>query len=746
MHSSEQHARLECLQTMMTRSVLCIAGISAALLVAAESTTGSEPKQKEFTQSQRRWWAFQPVAKTPPPPVQQKAWVANEVDSFVLAALEAKGLKPNPRADKVTLLRRVTLDLTGLPPTPEEVQAFLADSSPQAWAKVVDRLLASPHYGERWARHWLDLARYADSEGFKADETRPNIWRYRDYVIQSFNADKPYNRFVKEQIAGDELYPNDPAALVATGFNRHFPDEYNARNLMQRRQELLQDVTDVVGSTFLGMTYGCAKCHDHKFDPILHKDYYRLQAFFANTRIEDNLSLTAPASHKEWKAKQDIWEEKTKEIRAQMTEVVKPQLKFMWDDGFEKFPPEIQDAVTTAPEKRTPYQWQMYYKAKPQLVYTEEEAAKKLRGEPAKRYKSLQAELAKFDNIKPAELPIAQAMIDGDYAAPKTHVLAVGNYAAPMYEVEPGFLSILDPTPAKIVKPADVNSSGRRSALANWLADPKNPLSTRVMVNRVWHYHFGKGLVGTPSDFGLMGDRPTHPKLLDYLTANFVENGWSVKQLHRTILLSSTYQQSSANNELAAQTDPDNKLLWRYNRRRLEGETVRDSILSVSGALSTKMYGPGVFPPLPPGVVTRGGWKNNEASSEANRRSVYVFVRRNTRYPMFEAFDMPDTHESCARRNNTVTPYQALELMNNELVFEWAKDLAKRVSNDAGMTAQSQVERAYKLVYSRAPKADEAASALAFLERQDKITGNRQTSFVDLCHMMLNSNEFLYLN
>jgi hypothetical protein len=322
----------------------------------------------------------------------------------------------------------------------------------------------------------------------------------------------------------------------------------------------------------------------------------------------------------------------------------------------------------------------------------------------------------------------------------------VGNYAVPTYEVEPGFLSILDPAPAKIVKPAGVNSSGRRTALANWLADAKNPLSTRVIVNRVWHYHFGKGLVGTPSDFGLMGDRPSHPQLLDYLTSNFVENGWSIKKLHRQILLSSTYQQSSANNEMAAKVDPDNKLLWRYNRRRLEGETVRDSILSVSGALSTKMYGPGVFPPLPSGVVTRGGWKKDEDPSEANRRSVYVFVRRNTRYPMFEAFDMPDTHESCARRNSTVTPGQALELMNNELVFEWSKDLAKRVSNDAGMTAQAQVERAYKLVYSRAPKSEETASALAFLERQDKITGSRQASFVDLCHMMLNSNEFLYLN
>ncbi|MBI4903735.1 MAG: DUF1553 domain-containing protein [Acidobacteria bacterium] len=719
-------------------------GVSAVILIAGGASV--EPKQKEFTASQKRWWSLQPIAAPAPPIVKNKTWVANDIDAFTLARMEAKGIKPNPRADKATLLRRVSLDLTGLPPTPDEVQSFLSDNSPQAWAKVVDRLLASPHYGERWARHWLDLARYSDSEGFKSDETRPNIWRYRDYVIRAFNEDKPYDRFIKEQIAGDELYPNDPQALIATGFNRHFPDESNARNIMQRRQELLLDITDVVGSTFMGLTVGCAKCHDHKFDPILQKDYYRLQAFFANTRIEDQLPLASLEARKQYETRQTAWEAQTADIRGEMHKLAEPALKSMWKDGFDKFPPEIQDSITTTAEKRTPIQWHMYYKARPQVEFTDDDAAKKLKGEAAKKYGVLKRELAKFDSIKPKPIPVAQAMIDNASDAPKTYVLGVSNYAVPLYEVEPGFLSILDPAPAKIIKPEGSTSSGRRSALANWLADAKNPLTSRVMANRVWHYHFGRGLSASPSDFGTMGERPTHPELLDYLATSLTANGWSLKHLHRQILLSNTYQQSSGYNAESAAADPDNKLVWRFNRRRLEGETVRDAILSVSGGLNTKMYGPGVFPPLPPGVITRGGWKAAEDTSEADRRSVYVFVRRNTRYPMFETYDMPDTHESCARRNNTVTAGQALELLNNELVLGWARGLAKRVQNDSGMTPSAQVEKAYRLVYSRAPKAEETQSAVAFLNRHDKITGSRETSLVDLCHMLLNSNEFLYLN
>jgi hypothetical protein len=717
------------------------------LILGALACAGfAAEKSKEFTPQQKRWWSFQPVVKVAPPAVRQSGWVRNDVDAFILARLEEKGIAPNPAADKLTLIRRASLVLTGLPPTPEQVQAFLADSSPKAFEKIVDDLLASPHYGERWARHWLDLARYADSEGFKADETRPNVWRYRDYVIRSFNADKPYDRFVQEQIAGDELFPGNADALVATGFNRHFPDESNAANIMQRRQELLNDITDTVGGALMGMTYGCARCHDHKFDPILQKDYYRLQAFFANTRIEDGLQLDTEAKRSEYAVSQKIWEDETKDVRVKIAALLQPKYESYYKDRLSRFPEEIKEVITMDPEKRTPYQWQMYHKAKTQVTFTDEDMAALLKGDEKKQYADLKKQLAAFDSIKPASLNIGQGMVDASATAPKTHTLSVGAWDAPIAEVQPGFLSILDPADAVIEPTADGKSTGRRSVLAKWLTQPSNPLTARVMVNRIWHYHFGRGLAGNPSDFGVMGERPSNRELLDTLTAQFIEDGWSMKKMHKRIMLSSAWQQSSAWRDDAGAVDSDNKLVWRYNRRRLEGEIIRDSMLQVAGVLNAKMYGPGVFPALPPGMVSRGGWKKDEALDETQRRSVYTFVRRNTRYPMFEAFDMPDTHESCARRANTTSSTQALELLNNELVVGWSKSLAEKVSNDSGLTANVQIERAWRLVYSRVPTAAETQTAAAFLERQTKIAGNRQSAFADLCHMLLNSNEFVYIN
>ena len=337
-------------------------------------------------------------------------------------------------------------------------------------------------------------------------------------------------------------------------------------------------------------------------------------------------------------------------------------------------------------------------------------------------------------------------MIDESASAPKTHTLSVGAYDKPIAEVQPGFLSILDPTDVAIEPALDGKSTGRRSVLAKWLTNPSNPLTPRVMVNRIWHYHFGRGLAANPSDLGVMGERPSHRELLDTLAAQFVEEGWSMKKMHKRIMLSSAWQQSSAWREDAGAADADNKLMWRYNRRRLEGEIIRDSMLQVAGVLNPKMYGPGVFPPLPPGMTTRGGWKNNEAEPETLRRSLYTFVRRNTRYPMFETFDMPDTHESCARRNNTISSTQALELLNNELVVGWARTLAEKVHNDSGLTPAAQIERTWRLVYSRVPSAKETQAATAFLDKQTPIAGDRQAAFADLCHMLLNSNEFVYIN
>ncbi len=432
----------------------------------------------------------------------------------------------------------------------------------------------------------------------------------------------------------------------------------------------------------------------------------------------------------------------------QMAQLAEPMRKAMNKENFDKFPPEIQDSITTPPDERTPIQWQMYYKAKPQIDFTVDEAGKKLKGDTKKAWTALAGQLAELNKQYPVPpMPVAQTMIDNGASAPATHVLNAGVYDSYKEEVQPGFLTILDPNDPKITPALDGKSTGRRTVLANWLADPKNPLSTRVIVNRVWHYHFGRGIAGTPSDFGLMGERPVNKELLDYLTSTFVENGWSIKKLHRMIMLSNAYQQASSYNAEAAKADPEDKLVWRYNPHRLEGEVIRDSMLQVSGLLNEKMHGPGVFPPLPPGIqASRGGWKADESTEEADRRSVYIFVRRNMRYPMIEVFDMPDTHESCARRDVTTTAPQALELLNNELVLDWSRSLAKKVANDAGLTPDETVNRAFRLTFSRMPSDRERKIALDFLTRQERIAGTRDAAVTDLCHMLLNSNEFVYIN
>ncbi|MDX2149276.1 MAG: DUF1549 and DUF1553 domain-containing protein [Bryobacteraceae bacterium] len=722
----------------MQRFVKLLAVAAPIVLLAAESATVFKPHQL-------RWWAIQPLSKPTVPQPKNALQVRNEIDAFLLARLETAGLTYAPPADKTTLLRRLTFDLTGIPPTPEELQDFLSDHSPAAYEKVVDRLLASPRYGERWARHWLDVARYADSEGFKADETRPNIWRYRDYVIQSLNEDKPYDRFVKEQIAGDELYPGDFNAAIATGFNRHFPDESNAANIMNRRQELLNDVTDTIGVAFLGVTVGCARCHDHKFDPVLQKDYYRLQAFFANTRIDDEFVVESAERQEQWKQRNAEWEQNTKELRAEIDALLKPAHDAFYEERFSRFPEEIQAVIQMRAQDRNPYQWQMFYKAKPQVTFTEREVAGKLKGEARARFQELKAKLAAFDHLKPEPLGLAQVMVDASADAPKTHVLRGGAWDAPLDEVSPGFLTILDAKPAALAPPPHSNTTGRRSVLAEWLASPKNPMTPRVAVNRIWHHHFGRGIVGTPGDFGLMGDRPSHPELLHWLAATFIEDGWSQKKLHRRIVLSNAYRQSSFAAEKAQAADPDNRLLSRFPRRRLDGEAVRDAALATAGLLNLKMYGPGVFPPRPMDRSSYNVWKANEDPQEANRRSVYVFVRRNARYPLFEAFDMPDTHESCSRRQQTVSVTQTLNLLNDEMVLGWAKAFAQRVGNDPGMSADSRIERAFRLALHRAPTAKEAAGMKEFLERQTRIAG-ADAALADLCHVLLNSNEFLYLD
>lgn len=735
-------------------------------ITAGTSAWCASPESKPFTAQDRNYWAFQPVRRAAPPQVRNGAWVRNPIDAFILQRLEGEGIAPGPHADKVTLLRRVSFDLTGLPPTPEDVQNFLADQSPNAYERVVDRLLASPHYGERWGRHWLDVARYAESDGFRADEPRLNVWRYRDYVVRSFNEDKGYDRFIREQIAGDELWPNDPEARTATAFSRHYPEEWNARDLEQRRQEALQDITDAVGSAFLGLTVGCAKCHDHKFDPILQKDYYRLQAFFAHTSNDDRIPLWSPERIAEEKRKSQDWDDATRDIRKEIEALMEEGRQTVIRGEFFKFPDLVKAAVAKPANERTPFEQQLVHRAEIISKPSDFLALLRLKPDQKKRLDALQKQLAGFDHLYHSEPPISSGMRDLGPVAPPTHILSVGNYAKPLEEVAPGFLSILDPAPAKIVPQAGAASTGRRTVLANWLADPANPLTPRVMVNRLWHYHFGMGIVPTPGDFGRMGQRRSHPELLDWLAAEFVSSGWSTKHMHRLIVTSSTYRQSSQYRKDASTADSANRLLWRYPPQRLEAEAIRDSALAVSGLLNASVGGPSVHPALPAGMPPpAGGWKLSSDPADHHRRSLYISVRRTASYPMMNAFDLPDSHESCARRANTTTAPQALTLLNSDQSVEWAQALAGRVLERAGDDTSAQLNEAFRLAYSRAPDAVEKDRVLTFFDNQKRLIAERlakgepvarpkagadkleppaAAALVDLCLALLNSNEFVY--
>lgn len=751
-----------------------IARLCVSILLLGAAAFAADP----FTPQQRRYWAFQPVRRPAVPVVKQSAWVRTPIDAFVLHKLEAAGIAPGPEAGKIALLRRASFDLIGLPPTPEQVSAFLADDSPRAWESVIDRLLASPQYGERWGRHWLDVARYAESTGFEDDVTRPNIWRYRDYVIAAFNNDKPYDRFMKEQIAGDELWPESFEARIATAFNRHYPEEGNQKDLLMARQEMLHDVTSVTGAAFLGLTFECARCHNHKFDPILQKDYYRLQAFFSNIDHNDRLPVASADRVREYERQLAEWEAKTQPIWDEMSALLMPKRTYTPAQLLARYPDFAIEAVKTPESERTPLQsWMTHLLAsktcgtcplrpKPYLDPGFKGVANKLTGAERKRYDELEAELKKYAPLKPKDLPLGSVIADVGAVAPPTHVLGVGLYTSPQEEVQPGFLSILDPSDTPVTRPKGLQSTGRRTALANWLGNPVNPLTGRVMVNRIWHHHFGTGIVATPGDFGVMGNRPSHPELLDWLTDEFVSNGWSMKQLHRLIMTSSVYRQSSLSREAARQADPSNKLMWRFEPSRLEAETIRDSLLSVSGLLSPAIGGPSVYPPLPAGVPKPvGGWDFSKSMADQNRRSVYIFVRRNDPYPMLNTIDFPDTHESCSRRNRTTTAPQALTLLNSALTAEWARQFSSRVLDQAGADPVRQTEAAYLLAYSRRPDSWELDTAQTFLARQaetiaaqaalgkkiiapEKLpTGMRQegaAALVDLCLMLLNSNEFVY--
>jgi hypothetical protein len=606
----------------------------------------------------RAHWSFQRVQRPALPTLRNPGWVANPIDAFVLARLEARGLEPSAPVSRRQLIRRVSFDLIGLPPSPEEVDAFLDDNSPNAYERLVDRLLASPRYGERWGRHWLDVVRFAQTNGYERDSEKPNAWRYRDYVIQSFNDDKPYDRFVLEQLAGDELDPATDAARTATAFYRLGVWDDEPDDLRQAEFDNLDDMLSTTGEAFLGLTLGCARCHDHKFDPISQEDYYSLLAFLRN---------------------------------------IKPYRDVKIGDNPMQLP--LRDGRSTL------------------------------------------------------------AVKENGPAAPATHILIAGQAARQGKKVEPRFLHVLgspeDPAPPDI-RPTRT-TSGRRRALANWIASPDNPLTARVMVNRLWHWHFGRGLVDTPSDFGRNGSAPSHPELLDWLASELVAGGWKLERIHKLIVTSSTYRQSAGVRPGRTQAvDPGNRLLWRQNLRRLEAEAIRDAVLAASGELTLTMGGRGVFPVLPREVLETQsrpgeGWYTSPPA-EQGRRSVYIFVKRTLGVPLLETFDFASPDKAIATRTTTTIAPQALILYNSAFVEEQAAAFAARLIRESGQDPEGNLDRAFRLALGRSATVGERQIALAWFGRTRAAEGQPDSAdayrraLAGLCKLVLNLNEFVYVD
>ena len=688
-------------------------------------------------------WAFVPPREVTPPVVRDTRWARNPIDVFILARLEAEGLGHAPEADRPTLLRRLGFDLIGLPPSPEEVAAFEADRSPDAFEKQVDRLLASPHFGERQAQHWLDLARYADTDGFEFDEARPDAWRYRDWVVRALNADMPYDRFVGLQLAGDELEPDDPESVVATGFNRCYPDMVDLNDQGLRRQNALDDIAETTSLAFLGLTMGCARCHDHKFDPITQVDFYRLQAFFTPARFRDDYPMLAPAERAAREASIEAWMRSMAEVRAQILALEAPTREQLAPGR----PPGIDDRAIAAWEKdpadRSPEEVELVYLAiRKDPRINGKAIVDDLKPDEATRIVGLFAELERRGRGKPEPPRLARVLDEPDADPPPTYLRIRGDFGARGPEVQPGFPAVLGATEPGI-RPRP-RSSGRRSSLAAWLTRPDHPLTSRVIVNRLWQRHFGRGLVATPGDFGLMGEAPSHPELLDHLARQLVGRGWSLKAIHRLIVTSATYRQASRATEAEAGVDPEGRLLGHHPRRRLDGEAIRDALLAASGRLNRAIGGPCVFPELPVELTRLSGkgkaWPVSPDPADRTRRSLYVFTRRNLRYPFFEAFDRPDTNASCPKRAVTTIAPQALSLLNGKLAFDSARALADRVAKEAGGEVDTRVDRAYRLTLGRGPDRAEMELARSFLG------GSEPASLVDFCLALLNLNEFVYVD
>lgn len=700
--------------------------------------------------SDKEYWAFRSLAKPPVPAISlghvaggQAAQVHTPIDAFIVSALQRQGLELAPPADRRTLMRRVYFDLVGVPPTLEEVQRFMENDDPHAYDQLVDSLLEDVRYGEKWARHWLDLVRYGESDGFNQDAYRANAYLYRDWVIASLNQDKPYDQFVLEQLAGDELDPTNPQYLAATGYLRHWIYEYNQRDVRTQRNNILNDLTDVTGEVFFGLGMGCARCHDHKFDPILQRDYYRLQASFASFLPQNDRPYVEPAELNRYQQQLSAWESATKELRTKIEALEGPVKNNVARAALEKFPIDVRPMLRKAATERDGYEEQIALLAHFQVLeeWNKLDFTKSLKGDKKTEWESLQTELKKFDHLKPPK-PLT-VMAAGNTSQPPPETIIPAATADPIH---PASFEVFG---AGSLESWEGNRQprGRRTALAHWINSPENPLPHRVIVNRIWQYHFGTGLVENASDFGRLGTPPTNPELLDWLASNFLENGRSFKQLHRLILLSAVYRQDSRNEQLqevAMDKDFANKLLWHFPARRLDAEQIRDALLVSAGKLDRTAGGP-------------------TAEHESHRRSIYTKIKRNKPNPMLVTFDAPDGNASVARRNVTTTPIQSLLLTNFQWPLQLANDMADElVDSHADLTTQIQV--AYLRCLQRAPSDAELQRDLAFVRHLQAANGTdsaaegrdstgasdsealTRNALANLCHVLFNSSEFLYVD
>jgi cytochrome c553 len=647
------------------------------------------------------WWSFRPLKRPAPPKTQNASWVRNPIDAFVLAKLEEKRLKPTAEASKLALVRRLYFDLHGIPPTPAQVDEFVNDSSADAYPKLVDKLLASPRYGERWGRLWLDVVRYADTGGYETDILYANAWRYRDYVIDSFNQDKPYTEFVQEQIAADEIWPDNldlngayelPPDKVANIKRRIGTGLYTVGPMAveytffgdQYRAEWQAEAVETTGSAFLGLTVGCARCHDHKFDPITQRDYYRMAAVFAGSEDREIPIVS----------QMGVYEYTRYQARLVAADQIKQKIIDL--EGSKGAKRELTPAMKDEKETLLRQLGEAYYKAP--VMY------------------------AKANVLAHSEI------------VPESHILLRGDFKQKGERVTPGL-------PAALDGEVEIDQTNRRKGLAKWLTSPDHPLFARVMVNRIWQGHFGRGIVSTSNDFGRQGEAPTHPELLDWLADEFAAQGYSIKAMHRLMLLSNSYRMGSAPNESNSAIDADNRYLWRMNRRRLQAEELRDSVLHSAGALNLKAGGPSIAVPLSEeersGMRDFSQWPVHPDPLEHDRRRVYLQVKRSFRLPMFEAFDQPDAVASCSRRDSSTVAPQALTLMNSEFMTKQAARLADRIRKESGAEQDSWIETGTRIVFGRAPSPAERQRLRAFLTDND---------LASLCLLWFNTNEYLYVD